>query len=154
MRFSTKCATPSLKSSEPNRLEIRLENLSFVDEDGARDEDAAHGSLSLEASRNVHSIAIEIVSLYDQIPQMDSDAEHHAVEFALVPVRVRDRLPLVCAAGVPKGLPFAYRAGQSPIQSNRKSSSLAAQRGVSAFNFKSGSSSTTRTSEFTRVLPT
>jgi hypothetical protein len=93
-------------------------------------EDAAHGSLSLEASRNVHSIAIEIVSLYDQIPQMDSDAEHHAVEFALVPVRVRDRLPLVCAAGVPKGLPFAYRAGQSPIQSNRKSSSLAAQRGV------------------------
>ena len=37
--------------------------------DGARDEDAAHGSLSLEASRNVHSIAIEIVSLYDQIPR-------------------------------------------------------------------------------------
>ena len=60
--------------------------------DGARDEDATHESLCFEASSDIHAIAIEIVFLCDQIPQMDSDAEHHAVEFALVPVHVRDRL--------------------------------------------------------------
>jgi hypothetical protein len=60
--------------------------------DGARDENAARGSLSLEASCNVHTIAIEIVPLDDQIPEMDSDAEHYSVEFVLVAVRVRDRL--------------------------------------------------------------
>ena len=54
-----------------------------------------------------------------------------------VPVRVRDRLPRVCAAG-DRRTSVCDCAGQSPIQSNRKSSSLAAQRGVSAFNFELG----------------
>ena len=60
--------------------------------DGARDDYATDRSLCLEASRDVHTIAIEVVSFDDQIPQMDSDAECHAIEFALVPVHVRDPL--------------------------------------------------------------
>jgi len=45
--------------------------------DGARDHDAARRRLGLQSGRDVHAVAVEVVTLDNEIAQMNADAKHH-----------------------------------------------------------------------------
>jgi hypothetical protein len=66
--------------------EIRLEPAGDSIVNVAGDHDFSSRSLALQASGDVHTIAIEVVALDDQVAQMQADAKHDPGLFGLLPV--------------------------------------------------------------------
>ena len=64
------------------RLEAALDRFAHV----ARDDDPARRRLGLQAGRNVHAIAVEVVAIDDQVAEMQADAEHDGGVLRLVSI--------------------------------------------------------------------
>jgi len=69
-------------------METRFEPTFNRLSDSTRHDDPARGCLGLKSGCDVHAVTVQIIAIYDQVTEMQADAEHDPFDFRAFPSTV------------------------------------------------------------------